>query len=303
MSVSKLGFCLLFLGLSACGNKSNSNGSPSPVTTQETKVEDVATDYSETAVLNLWATNTDQQNNKTNSVSLKGTGTKSTYKVSYTFNSKGDTSFKVIEMGLRSSSSGCSEPQLKMFLKGKNTSREITILDQVNVEPNSDYTLEVVASNRSCKALEMTLDLLAWSGNQFIDPEVASVCDSNQVGQTTFIMNVNFVTAFSSVVGKEKFLTMDSYCGESFKGAGKTECTGEMNLFLLDQGSSYSRVQCEAEKNNEKRSFAIDFNVAEKTATVNCKANHTKTFSETLKSCRSVIVDYKPYSQFLINSN
>lgn len=296
MSLTKLSLCVLLFGLTACGNKSNSNNSPSPVTTQDNKAQDTATDYNQTANLNLSQTYDDLQNIKSNSVSLKGTGTKSTYKVIYNFNTAGNASFKVIETSLESHYSDCSEPQLELTLKGKNSSRKISILDQVNVDPNSDYSLEVVAVNRSCKELEMNLDVVAWMGSSLIDPKVASICDSNQVGQTTFVMNVNFVTAFSSVVGKEKFLGMESYCGEDFHGAS-TQCTGKMNLFLPSQGSSYSNVSCVAEKNSEKRSYSVDFNSADKTATVVCKKNDTETFSETLKSCHSGIVDYKKYSQ------
>lgn len=143
------------------------------------------------------------------------------------------------------------------FLKGKNTSRELTVLDQVNVDLNTDYILEVAFSH-SCKELDMNFDVLAWTGFPLVDPKIASVCDGQQILQATFVMNVNMVTAFSSIVGKEKFLTMDTYCGEKFEGESKTKCTGRSNLFLAKEVASMSHVQCTAEKGAEKRSFSVN---------------------------------------------
>lgn len=299
MSLVRLCLCFAIIGLVGCSDKSNSKGSPAPVGPQGNKVDDVASDYTQSATLNLSQTNDQLKNVKDNVISLKGTGTKSTYKISYDFNSGASTSFKVMETSLKSSYSNCSAPQAKIFLKNKTQSREINIVEQYNVEPNTDYVLEVALSNSSCKELEMTFDVLAWVGTPLVEPKTALICESNQVGQTTFIMNVNFVTAFSSVVGKEKFIAMDSYCGESFRGT-TTNCSGSANLGLRENGSSWSTVQCSAEKDGEKRNYQVDFNTAEKSAVVSCQANDTQTFSDNLRSCESVIVDYRPYSQLLL---
>lgn len=300
MSFVKLGLCLAVVGLFGCSNKSDSKGAPATVNPQENKAQDVASDYTQSATLNLSQTNDQLKNVRDNVVSLKGTGTNSTYKISYDFKSSGSTSFKIIETSLNSHYGDCSAPQAKMVLKNKNQSREINVVEQYNIEPNSDYVLEVSFSNSSCKELELTFDVLAWVGTPFVEPKTALICESNQVGQTTFIMNVNFITAFSSVVGKEKFLNMDSYCGEKFNGSATT-CSGKANLGIRQNGSSYSTVQCSAEKGSEKRSYKVDFNTAEKIAAVSCQSNGNETFSENFGSCEAVIVDYKPYSQLLLN--
>lgn len=300
MSFVKLGLCLAVVGLFGCSNKSDSKGAPATVNPQENKAQDVASDYVQSATLNLSQINDQLKNVRDNVISLKGTGTKSTYKISYDFKSGAATSLKVLETSLKSSYGDCSAPQAKMVLKNKNQSREINVVEQYNVEPNTDYILEVSLSNSSCKSLEMTFDILAWVGTPFVEPKTALVCDNNQVGQTTFIVNVNFITAFSSVVGKEKFLAMDSYCGEKFRGSA-TQCSGKANLGLRDNGSSYSAVQCSSEKDGEKRSYTVDFNTAEKSAAVVCQSNGAETFSDSFRSCEAVIVDYKPYSQLLLN--
>lgn len=300
MSLTKLGLCILLLGLSACGSKSNSNNSPVPAPQGDGKIEETSTDYSQTANLNLSRTREELKNVKSNSLSFKGTGSKSIYKATYNFNSQGNTSFKVIETSLNSHYGNCSAPEAKMTLKGKTLSKELSVLDQVNIEPNADYVLEVSFKN-SCKDLEMNFDVIAWAGNQFEDPKVASVCDGQQVMQATFVMNVNMVTAFSSIVGKEKFLAMDSYCGESFRGS-KTTCSGKMNVGLSSNSTSVSHADCVAENDSEKRRFSVDFNSTENTATVSCTKNDAEIYTEQFRSCQSLIVDYKPYSQLLLNS-
>lgn len=300
MSLTKWTLCVLFLGLSACGSKSNSNNSPNPTPQGDGKVEETSTDYSQTANLNLSHTREELKNVKANALTFKGTGSKSVYKATYNFNSQGNTSFKVIETSLKSHYGDCSAPEAKMTLKGKDFSKELSVLDQVNVQPNAEYTLEVAFKN-SCKNLEMDFDVIAWAGNQFEDPKVASVCDGQQVMQATFVMNVNMVSAFSSIVGKEKFLTMDTFCGESFRGS-KTTCSGQMNIGLSSSSTSLSHADCVAENDVEKRGFSVDFNSAENTAIVSCTKNDAEIYSEQFRSCQSVIVDYKPYNQLLINS-
>ncbi len=296
MSFVNWGLCLAVVGLFGCSHKSDSTA---PVDPQENKAADVASDYTQSASLNLSQTNDQLKNVKDNAISLKGTGTKSSYKISYDFKSGTSTSFKIIETILKSHHSDCSAPQSKMVLKNKNQSREINVGEQYNIEPNSDYVLEVFLSNSSCKELEMTFDVLAWVGTPFVEPKTALVCENNQVGQTTFIMNVNIVTAFSSVVGKEKFIAMDSYCGEKFNGTA-INCTGSADLALHEKGSTWSTVQCFAEKDGDKKSYKVDFNTAEKSAAVACQSNGTETFSDSFQSCEAVIVDYKPYRQLLL---
>ena len=160
MSLIKRCSCLILLVLTACENKLNS-AEPTTVKAQEKKVEEKSSEYTQVALLSLLQTNDELSDHKNNVVTLKGTGTNSSYKIIYKFNTAGNTSFKVIEQTLKSSSTGCSAPDLEMWLKGQNSSRQISIIDQVNVDPNTDYTLEVIAINHSCKALELSLNIVA----------------------------------------------------------------------------------------------------------------------------------------------
>ena len=111
-------------------------------------------------------------------------------------------------------------------------------------------------------------------------------------------MNVNFMTAFSSVVGKEKFLSIDSFCSEEFKGSVNTECSRRLDPLSPGESLSEMTITCVAEKNSEKRSYLAVFNSTNKTVSVSCKANETETFVGIFNACHSALVDYKKFGAF-----
>ncbi|WP_413577971.1 hypothetical protein ACLVWU_05600 [Bdellovibrio sp. HCB290] len=290
MTLAKIAFCVAVVGLAACSDKSNSNNPISP----EYKVKD----YSQSATLNLLQTNDDLGNAKSNAVSIKGTGRSSTYKITYHFNTANNSSFKIVNTR-QTLYAVCdrsqSEVQIEMTLKGQNTDRKVTVLDQVDVAQNSDYTLEVVATPQ-CESLDLNFDITAWVGNPLTDAKVAYICDSKSIGQMTLVEGVNFVTAYSSVSGKRKFLDYESFCGEAFRGS-KGSCDSKMNLERPTPEFGYAELRCEATKDLEKRSSKAEFNVNSGTASVSCAANGIVTFAETFTSCRSRLIDYKQLTQ------
>lgn len=301
MSLKTWGLCVLAIGLSACGGGFNANNPADKLMPNGEKVGEASANYSQTAVLNLSHTQEDLKTVKSNALSFKGTGAKATYKATYNFNSLENTSFKVVSTFLKSQHSKCAPPQVEtMTLNGKNLSKKLSLLDQVKIEPKSDYTLEITFKN-SCDEIEMDFDLIAWAGTQLEDPKVAIACRGQQIIQATFFMNVNLVMGFSSVVGKEKFIAMDTYCGEAFRGT-KTNCSGNIPGLSLDQTSD-DQVSCKAETESEKREFLVRFSAKEDTAVVQCKTNDSETYSENFDSCQRMIIDYKPYSQLLLNQN
>ena len=292
MSVSKLFFCLFLFGLVACGSKSDSGNSQNQDHTQDGKTE-ASTDYVQKANLNLAHTNSELKKLKSNIISLQGLGEKSTYKAIYSFNSLQHESFKVLKTSLNSRFSNCSMPEATMVIKGKNLSQKITLPEQVKLEPNTEYFLEVSFAN-SCKSLEIDFDLIAWAGEKYQDPKLAILCDAYKTGQGIFFPYVNAITAFTTQIGKEKLLTKNNYCGESFQSQ-KTECSTKSNMDTNLNSLPILHAECLSENGNEKRGFSIDFDVEDGKASLHCTKNGNKTFSEGYYGCESLILNFGPY--------
>ena len=282
MSSIKIGLCLFVLALSACRGILDSKNPPPAIKPPGERSEDVLSNYVETSAINFLQTNQKLNEVKKNLISIKGTGTKSTYKIKYSFNSGAFTSFKILET---TATTNCSGHQEKMVLNNSNESRDINILGSYSIVSNTDYTLEVSIGN-SCKELSASFDMVAWLGNPLVDPFKALICQSNQIGQTVFFEHINIISLFTTVVSKEKFISMNTFCGESFRGS-EIECT-----YLKD------RVGCVAVRDAERRSFTIDFSNERNSAQIVCKNAEVETFVGSFFSCEEIIADYNPYKNF-----
>jgi len=294
MSSLKVGALFaLVLGLSACGSKFT--GFPDPLfkDSNGNRLDANSADYTQNATLNLVQTNQELKNVQSNAVSFRGTGNKSIYKVAYSFNSQTFTSFQVLKTVVDAHYSDCAAPQEKMTLKGSSGSQNLRLHSQVNLQMHTDYILEVNFEH-SCKDLEMNFDIVAWGGRSEEDPMMAYVCEGQQIGSFTFLPQVDGLTGISSIVGKEKFLGMNTYCGEAVQGK-EVVCKFTPSAPFSVKDTSVSQVECSTEKDSEKVSFIANFNTAENTADVRCTKNGAETFAEKFHACRSLVRDFKTY--------
>ncbi|MGE4133567.1 MAG: hypothetical protein AB7F86_18165 [Bdellovibrionales bacterium] len=231
-----------------------------------------------------------------NRISIKGVGEKSTYTARYRFNSKEHRAFHLLTYSQRSIYSNCTIPEAKAKLFGPGVKGEVSTLDHVEILPQSDYVFEL-SLTPGCQEFDITFDVLAWIGSRDKDPKLAVICERRSGEQITFVLNVNIVTGFSSRVGQEKYLTMDTYCGEHFSG---TKMTCEGNLDLDGSPLRFTDAGCEAENaRGEKRRFQVTFDSATDQMAVTCNKNGFDTIHESFQHCRTRVIDYRPYSEIL----
>lgn len=287
----------LFVTLMGCSDNASSPRNPdNSVPPQNKNDSDLANNYIIESKLNLSKVGQDLDTTKDNIISLKGTGSKSDYKVIYNFNSGNSARFKVIEKGLKARFGNCTGPDSKMYLVEGDRKTEISVLDNVKIEANRDYKLEVQIANNACDMLEVTFDVIAWTGNEHVYPKIASVCQHHGAGESTFFQHTNAIDAYSSLYGKMRFLNSQTYCGEEFSQASRSHCVTSMYGFINDRKSAWKPVTCEAETDNgDKRSFSYSFNPTDRSAQVDCTATNSRKVSEIFTDCRSKIIDYKPF--------
>jgi hypothetical protein len=287
-----IGIFFLAVALFSCrGNLDSKYQGPVPGPSAGENSADIARDYSENAVLEVVETNQLLNEVKDNSVSITGTGTKSTYKINYSFNSAANQSFMVIET---SESKNCSAGQTKMVLKNRDGKTGVNISTKYSLIPNTEYILEVTIAN-SCPEMNAKFNLLAWIGSATGEPRKALVCESLHLGQTYFFDRINVMSVFTSVIGKEKFLSMDTYCGESFQ-LGTVTCTRKE--FDLRTGAPPAGVTCSANQGVDQRSFEVSFNHDTRTAKITCTSSGVDTFTGDFQACDLLIKDYSPFKRF-----
>ena len=294
MSVSNLSVLLIVFGLCACHGNSDSSVQPNGDFFPPPKENnaDVASDYVETAELNLVHTNQLLNEIKSNTVTIKGTGSKSTYKIIYSFNSGTSQSFAVSET---EKTITCASGQTEMLLKSKSGSREVYLVNSYDLTLNTDYTLEVKIPN-SCKEFYATFNLIAWVGDSAVKPHRTLVCESNQLGQTYFFPYINVMSVFTSVISKEKFIDLNIFCGEAFK-ASRVTCS-QSGTGLLNIGLSLPGATCTAEEGLEKRIFNVSFDFEKKSALVTCSNTDEITFTGNFNSCEIKMLDYNQFKKF-----
>ncbi len=179
-----------------------------------------------------------------------------------------------------------------MTFNGPNISRDIG-LGEVQLEPNTDYTIDVTAT-QEFKEFALTVDLLAWAGPADAEPKLMHTCEGSQSGRVDFFPLVELMSGFSS---KGKFLDSHTYCGET-SVEEKTNCVGRSTPLRQKPGSP-NRVECTAEGPNQIRNYVLSFNPAQDQTELVCKKNENIVHSETFRNCRTVITDYAKYKSDL----
>lgn len=285
-----------FLLLAGCGGGGGSDKSSAPQGQQG--APDESKDYLQVADLNLAHTYEDLKNVKSNLVQIQGTGSKSTYRISYRFNSGNNTSLRLIETLSQHHESGtCSKPEIKWVLKSADQEPvNLNLLSSTILQASKEYTIDVEIP-ASCKEMNVSIDMIAWIGNAQVEPYKALVC-RGQRSLVTFFPTVNVLTGYSSELNQGKFLDVQSsYCGESFTGKD-IQCASSLKPFLFSAGSTtVAQVECSAKHQQQWRSFSMNYDSANGNAQVVCRSQDRETFSENF-ACKPQIVDYKNFRRF-----
>lgn len=291
--MSKLIVLISVFALAGCGKFRAQPGLGLPLGERD-KVKDLSTDYEQIVELNVAHTGDQLKNVKSNEVSLRGSGPESTYKVRYKFNSRNDTSFNVLIQSKRVSN--CAGLDLKWTLVGEGLSKPITTLDRVELKPDKEYMLEAATEKSGCKELELTVNVIAWSGRPQVKPAIAIACDSNQSGRTHIVTNYNLATVYTARTGDKKFVSPYDYCGEEFTGAD-FKCSGTLNFGDALDRATYSAVSCDANKGWESRNFALTLRSDDQSATLVCRKNGVESYKDSsLRSCNTEIIDHARWS-------
>lgn len=290
MSLAKWALGLALVGLVACGKSSNSSSTPS-APPAEVNLEELSNDYTQIADLNVLHTGDNLENPKGNALSFKGKGKKSIYKAVYRFNSQNLTSFKLMSFSRAEQGSLCTIRDILLKLRGNGQETELIGLSTAVLSPSTEYTLEV-AFKHSCNEMDMKFDVEAWVGYPHEEPQIGKVCEGQKIIQAAFLKATIPYEMYSSIVGARKFLASDTYCGKEFRGA-VTKCSAQMENSTLNsqRRQDIENSGCTAEKENEFRFFAIEFNNIKKTAIIRCETNGNETFREEFANCRDVMLD------------
>lgn len=244
------------------------------------------------APLNTHASNQEISQSGHNRVVISGT-TKQ-YRIEYKFFSGENRFFKVFNINTTSVPNNCGSMRERLVLKSGQKEDRIRALEEVQLEPHREYTLEVEFTQYRCPELQISVDVLAWAGAENKKPTYARICRGERNLDTIFFAQKNSVLAYTMAT-KRAFLSDEVFCGNSYDGSGRCYNNYQSNELFPRQ----SRCSAGYALNNRSFDILATPEISGSTIQLTCRSQtvfHQDVTTEQFMNCRDLIADLEDYN-------
>ncbi|RLA62630.1 MAG: hypothetical protein DRQ88_08260 [Epsilonproteobacteria bacterium] len=197
-------------------------------------------------------------------------------KISFVFNAKHFNYFKLLRIGPR-----CQRGALKVSTRLMNLKNNTELKANEELEQNTDYAVEVLASSSSCQGMEISIS--SWLGNSANSKQVRNCEAAIGNGQIKFKHTLN-TSPLLIKLGEysANFFDHGTFCGEKIKMKGN----------ICKNNTPYFAWECSiVGMSGNKYQFTLNYSNGLKTGSYACKKNGTYIQMASLSSCFDVVQD------------
>lgn len=232
-----------------------------------------------------------------NLVQLSGNRSQKNYLIRYSFNSQETTALNLRSLSFRRVDyKGCNgKPSINHYLQESGSMTDISLGKNVELRPNTDYVY-ILEIRTDCQYYEGEILTTVWAGDKNIDPKFDYVCRGS-AGQLVHFIQTNAATIHGFAQKhrfKEQFIGSTSFCGVQLPN--KAQSCGISTEGAAQDEPNFSSANCSEKVESTLYEWNAHFYPEFASADIKCEVNGVQSYQGEFTDCKSMIVDYKQFS-------